>query len=186
MDTAPPDVLTLLDAVAFAALAHRHQLRKDAQTPYFSHPIRVALVASLVFGVTDKRILTAAILHDTIEDTTTDGDDIIERFGPDVHRWVVALTKDKRLPEAARESAYVAALAAGSWEVHMCKLADIYDNLLDAKQVPPEKRQKTLERSRFYLDALEPHITAEAKVAFETVRQLLKSKTNGARRPLPC
>lgn len=172
MNSTPPDLLPLLDAVAFAARAHRHQLRKDGQTPYFSHPVRVALIANQVFGVTDRRLLTAAVLHDTIEDTTTDGDDIIERFGSDVHRWVVALTKDKRLPEAEREAAYAAALAGGGWQVHVCKLADIYDNLLDSASLSPEKRTKTIERSGFYLAALEPYLTAETRPAFEIVRQL--------------
>ncbi len=176
MEMGPPDLLPLLEAVAFAARAHRHQLRKDGQTPYVSHPIRVAWIANQVFGVTDCQVLTAAVLHDTIEDTTTDGDDIIERFGPDVHRWVVALTKDKRLPEAEREPAYAAALAAGGWQVHLCKLADIYDNLLDSGQLSLEKRKKTLERSSFYLDALEPHLTDEGRTAFDIVDQLLKAK----------
>jgi guanosine-3',5'-bis(diphosphate) 3'-pyrophosphohydrolase len=163
---------TFLDAIAFAARAHRHQLRKDGQTPYFSHPVRVAMIASRVFGVTDPLILTAAVLHDTIEDTTTDADDILERFGPDVARWVAALTKDKRLPNAERENNYAAALVAGGWQVHVCKLADIYDNLLDTKNLSAEHRKKTLGRSRFYLEALEPHITSEARTAFDLVRRL--------------
>src|SRR6184192_4219738 len=103
----------LLDAVAFAARAHRHQLRKDGQTPYASHPFRVCLVLRHVFGIDDPRVLTAAVLHDTVEDTTTDCDDLVERFGPDVARWVAALTKDKRLPEDERERSYAAGLAAG-------------------------------------------------------------------------
>jgi (p)ppGpp synthase/HD superfamily hydrolase len=120
-------------------------------------------------------------LHDTIEDTTTDGDDIIKRYGPDVHRWVAALTKDKRLPDEERDKSYAAALVAGGWHVHVCKLADIYDNLLDTMRLSPEKRKKTLERSRFYLDALEPHLAAEARPAFEIVRQLWETKSREAK-----
>src|SRR4051794_24993753 len=96
-------VQPLLDAIAFAARAHRHQLRKDGQTPYASHPFRVCLVLRHVFGIDDTKVLTAAVLHDTIEDTTTDNDDLSERFGPDVARWVAALTKDKRQPDEERE-----------------------------------------------------------------------------------
>jgi guanosine-3',5'-bis(diphosphate) 3'-pyrophosphohydrolase len=180
MSPAPPELTQLLDAVAFAARAHRHQLPKDGQTPYASHPFRVALIASQLFGVTDRHVLTAAVLHDTIEDTTADGDDIIERYGPDVHRWVVALTKDKRPPEAERERAYAAALVAGGWQVHVCKLADIYDNLLDSVQPSPEKRMRTFERTQFYLTALEPHLTAESRPAFEMVQTLLDAKSREA------
>jgi (p)ppGpp synthase/HD superfamily hydrolase len=177
MNPMPPDLLPLLDAIAFAARAHRHQLRKDGQTPYFSHPVRVAFIANQVFGLTDRRVLTAAVLHDTIEDTTSDCDDIIERFGLDVAQWVAALTKDKRLPDEEREKAYAAGLATGGWQVHVCKFADIYDNLLDSAHLSPAKRQKTIERSRFYLSALEPHLTVESRPAFEIVRQLLDAKS---------
>jgi guanosine-3',5'-bis(diphosphate) 3'-pyrophosphohydrolase len=178
----PPlaELTLLLDAVAFAARAHRHQLRKDGQTPYASHPFRVCLVLRHVFGVEDTKVLTAAVLHDTIEDTTTDGDDLIEHFGPDVARWVAALTKDKRLPEEERERAYAAALAAGGWPVHVCKLADVFDNLLDSGHFPPEKRRQTFQRARFYLDALEPHLAAEARPAYDVVRGLLNELTGSS------
>jgi guanosine-3',5'-bis(diphosphate) 3'-pyrophosphohydrolase len=175
MSEPPADLLSLLDAVAFAARAHRHQLRKDGATPYVSHPFRVCLILQHVFGVTDHRVLTAAVLHDTIEDTTTDADDVVEQSGPDVRRWVAALTKDKRLPDAEREQAYAAALAAGGWQVHVCKLADVYDNLLDSHQFPPEKRARVFDRARFYLDALEPHLGAESRSAHATVRGLLQA-----------
>jgi guanosine-3',5'-bis(diphosphate) 3'-pyrophosphohydrolase len=168
------DFQPLLDAVAFAARAHRHQVRKDGLTPYASHPFRVCLVLRHVFGIEDVKVLTAAVLHDTVEDTTTDCDDLIEQFGPDVARWVAALTKDKRLPEADREAAYAQALVAGGWPVSVCKLADIYDNLLDSGHFPPEKRRKTFDRSRFYLDALQPHLADEARLAFQAVRKLLE------------
>src|SRR3954470_3993396 len=114
-------VQLLLDAVAFAARARRHQVRKDGQTPYASHPFRVCLVLRHVFGIDDSRVLTAAVLHDTVEDTTTDCDHLTERSGSDVATWVAALTKDKRLPDDERERSYAAALVAGGWQVHVCK-----------------------------------------------------------------
>ena len=87
-----PESLTatdlLFEAASFAARAHRHQVRKDGQTPYAAHPFRVCLVVQYVFRIDDPKVLTTALLHDTIEDTTTDYDDIAERFGADVARWV--------------------------------------------------------------------------------------------------
>src|SRR5439155_24241861 len=122
----------LLEAVAFAARAHRHQLRKDGQTPYASHTFRVCLIVRHVFGVTDHAVLMAAALHDTVEDTTTDYDDLEERFGKEIAEWVAALSKDKRLPYRAREQSYEEGLAAAPWQVKVCKLADLFDNLLDS------------------------------------------------------
>jgi (p)ppGpp synthase/HD superfamily hydrolase len=119
------------------------------------------------------------VLHDTIEDTATDADDLIERFGPDVHRWVAALTKDKRLPDAERERAYAAALVAGGWQVHLCKLADVYDNLLDSHPLPAEKRQKVFERARFYLAELEPHLIETTRTAHAIVTKLFQQMSSG-------
>src|SRR5216683_2353929 len=94
----------LLEAIAFATRAHQGQLRKDGRTPYVSHVFRVCLILRQVFGIDDSQALTAAVLHDTVEDTTTDFDDLEEKFGADVARWVAALSKDKRLPEKEREA----------------------------------------------------------------------------------
>ncbi len=86
------------EAAAFAARAHRHQLRKDGRTPYVSHVVRVALTVTQVFWCDDPVVLAAALLHDTIEDTTTDYDDLAERFGKEVADCVAALTKNMTLP----------------------------------------------------------------------------------------
>lgn len=162
----------LLSAASFAARAHRHQLRKDNETPYAAHPFRVCLIARHVFGIDDPQILTTALLHDTVEDTTTDCDDLIEKFGVEVADWVGRLTKDKRLPDDEREAAYMATLTASPPAVKICKLADIFDNLLDSSHFPPEKRRKTIERSRQYLSALKNKLPASVKPAFEIVQRL--------------
>jgi guanosine-3',5'-bis(diphosphate) 3'-pyrophosphohydrolase len=169
MSELPP---ALLDAVAFAARAHRSQLRKDRDTPYVSHVFRVCLVVRQLFGVADPDVLTAAVLHDTLEDTTTDRDDLIERFGPTVAGWVATLSKDKRLPDDERETAYCAALVRGPWQVKVCKLADLYDNLSDAGHLPFTGRQRTLARARLYLNALNDSLPAEARRAFAIVSEL--------------
>src|SRR5688500_12351299 len=97
----------VLEAVAFAARAHQGHQRKDGTTPYVSHVFRVCLVVRDLFGFDDPRMLITALLHDTIEDTTTDFDDIAERFSPAVAEWVGYLTKDKRLPDDERERDYI-------------------------------------------------------------------------------
>src|SRR5207245_2791074 len=120
----PGDPLNaLLEAIAFAGRAHRNQLRKDNKTPYLSHVVRVAFIVRHVFGIEDERVLTAAVLHDTIEDTTTDFDEIEDHFGSEIASWVALLSKDKRLPDPEREAAYQAGLAQAPWQVKICKLA---------------------------------------------------------------
>jgi guanosine-3',5'-bis(diphosphate) 3'-pyrophosphohydrolase len=157
---------TLLAAASFAARAHRHGLRKDKETPYVAHPMRVCLIVRQVFGVDDPAVLTAALLHDTIEDTTTDFDELAGEFGPEVASWVAALSKDMRLADDAKEAAYKVTIAAAPWQVQVCKLADIYDNLSDAVDLPAAKRAKTLARSGEYLSALRVNLKPEAERAF--------------------
>jgi guanosine-3',5'-bis(diphosphate) 3'-pyrophosphohydrolase len=179
MDTYPATPRALLEAVSFAARAHHGQLRKDRQTPYASHPFRVCLVARHVFGVDDPAVLTAAVLHDTVEDTTTDYDDLLKRFGAEVAGWVALLSKDKRLPEGPREEAYRGGLKAAPWQVKVCKLADVYDNLLDSRHLSAEHRRRTLERARSYLAVLDdPHLPEPVRRATDTVRALLREVEN--------
>src|SRR5262249_22101667 len=93
----------VLGAIAFAAHAHRHQLRKDQRTHYASHAFRVCFTVRHVFGIDDNSVLAAAVLHDTLEDTTTDFDDLAESFGKEIADWVAQLSKDKRLVHDGRE-----------------------------------------------------------------------------------
>lgn len=164
----------MLEAVSFAARAHRHHLRKDGQTPYASHVFRVCLIVRHVFGFDDQRMLMAAALHDTLEDTTTDWDDLAEHFGAEVADWVALLSKDTRQPDDRREQRYRADLANAPWQVKVCKLADIFDNLMDATHASPAQRAKVLQRARSYLQALaQPELPEPARRPYELVQQLL-------------
>lgn len=129
-------------AASFAARAHQGQMRKDGRTPYFAHPVRVAMTVREVFGCADPEALAAAMLHDTIEDTTTDYDDLAEHFGETVADLVAALTKNATLPEDEREAEYDARLARADWRARLIKLADVYDNFSDQAALAPDKRKK--------------------------------------------
>ena len=144
----------LMEAIAFAARAHAGQTRRDGKTPYVSHVFRAAMTLVLVFGVRDPQMLAVAVLHDTLEDTTTDFDDLEERYGRKIARWTALLSKDKRLPESAREAAYMRQLASAPAEVKLIKLADMHDNLLDTKNARPKQAKKTRQRMRAYLSVL--------------------------------
>jgi guanosine-3',5'-bis(diphosphate) 3'-pyrophosphohydrolase len=162
----------LLEAVSFAARAHRHQMRKDGQTPYAAHVFRVCLIARHVFGIDDPGVLMAAALHDTIEDTPTDYDDLEEKFGRQTAEWAAALCKDMRRPEVEREDEYTAHLVQAPWQVKICKLADIFDNLMDSKHLDAGHRERTRKRSRRYLNAIGSNLPAEARRAHEMVERL--------------
>jgi len=169
----PLDDLFVLEAATFAARAHKKQLRKDGETPYASHVFRVCLVVRHVFGFDDARMLATALLHDTIEDTTTDFDDITEVFGPEIAGWVACLSKDKRLPDDERERDYINRLCLAPWEVQVCKLADVYDNLMDARNLPASRRAHNLARAEQYFAALQARELPETRAPLRVVQELL-------------
>ena len=115
-----------------AARFHLHGLRKDGCTPYVAHVFRVMMTVRDLFGCDDPETLCAAVLHDTIEDTPADFDDVEEGFGPTVAELVAALTKNMLLREDRREADYDERLARADWRARLVKLADVYDNLCDA------------------------------------------------------
>ena len=140
-------VQMMLRAASFSARKHQGQTRADNVTPYFSHVARVTLILAHVFGCYDEEVLTAALLHDTIEDTATDYDEVAELFGERVADYVVTLTKNVMLPKQEREEEYAARLAAAPEAVMIAKMADLYDNLSDRVHSPKlRKTAATAER----------------------------------------
>jgi guanosine-3',5'-bis(diphosphate) 3'-pyrophosphohydrolase len=178
-DAGAKTISPLLEAVAFAARAHQGKLRKDGATPYVSHVFRVCLVLRHVFGIDDRQALMAAALHDTVEDTDTDFDDLKEQFGEEVAGWVAALSKDKRLPDAQREQAYAEALARAPWQVKVCKLADVYDNVMDSLHSTPPQRAHVLQRAHYYLNALRSQLPEPTRRPWEMVVELVKQVEAG-------
>ena len=129
---------TLLEALAFAARKHRDQRRKDAEaSPYINHPIAVAHVLATEGAVTDVRVLAAAILHDTVEDTETTFAELEERFGAMVAALVRELSDDKSLPKQERKRLQVRHAAAASPGAKQIKLGDKICNVRDITDTPP-------------------------------------------------
>lgn len=124
------------NACSFAARAHDGQIRKDGKTPYVAHPFRAAMAMRTIFGESDPAALAAAVLHDTIEDTKTDYEDLLELFGAEVADTVAAVSKDMRLPENRREKVYDEQLAQAGWRARLVKLADVYDNMAETLVSP--------------------------------------------------
>lgn len=143
-------------AASFAAKRHEHAVRKDGVTPYVAHPMRVALTLRQLFGCDDEAAIAIALLHDTIEDTSADYDDVHAAFGRTVADGVADLTKDMRMPEPEREPAYDARLRRSSWRVQLVKLADVYDNLSDARSHPERDPAKLIAKARRAIQCAEP------------------------------
>lgn len=131
--------LTLvLRAASFAADRHRNQRRKDAEaSPYINHPLALAEILAREGGVTDAEVIAAALLHDTVEDTSTTPGDIEAHFGRRIRTIVAEVTDDKSLPKAERKRLQVERAGTKSFEARLVKLADKIANLSDIAAAPP-------------------------------------------------
>ena len=140
-------IARVIDAIAFAAHAHRGQRRKDADaTPYINHPVALVRILAVEAGIDDPDILCAAALHDYLEDCCGgDGQPGLDKgreqlracFGDAVLAYVEALTDDKTLSKAERKRLQVERAAHASHGARLVKLADKIANLRDLIEFPP-------------------------------------------------
>jgi len=145
------DLALLLKALAFAAHKHREQRRKDAEaSPYINHPIALADALVNEGGITDVEVLCAALLHDTVEDTATTHEELLDAFGSRIARIVAEVTDDKRLAKAERKRLQIEHAPHISREAKLVKLADKLCNLRDVAERPPAGWD--LGRRREYFD----------------------------------
>lgn len=154
------ELALLLKALAFAAHKHRDQRRKDADaSPYINHPIALADVLVNEGGVSDVEVLCAALLHDTVEDTATTHEELVDGFGSRIARIVAEVTDDKRLPKAERKRLQVEHAPHISHEARLVKLVDKICNLRDVAERPPAgwdvpRRREYFEWAKQVIDGL--------------------------------
>jgi len=131
-------VSIVLAAGAFAAHKHRDQRRKGAEaSPYINHPIAVANVLANEAGISDPKILAAALLHDTIEDTDTTAQELELEFGREIAAIVAEVTDDKSLPKQERKRLQIEHANTLSAQAKLVKLADKICNVRDMSGSPP-------------------------------------------------
>ncbi len=98
-------------ALKYATKKHEGQYRKDKQhKEYICHPIGVANLVKIYKGNSDNidELLAAAYLHDTLEDTNTTYDELVNEFGQKVASIVLELSNDDVLKNKIGKSKYLA------------------------------------------------------------------------------
>ena len=150
----------LIAAITFAADKRRDQRRKDAAaSPYINHPIALANVLANEGGIDDERVLIAAILHDTIEDTETTPQELIRHFGQEITDIVLEVTDDMALPKTERKQRQIDHAPHISRRAKLVKLADKICNLRDVAHAPPpdwplRRRQEYFDWAKSVIDQL--------------------------------
>ena len=147
--------LLILRAIDFAARKHRDQRRKDEEaSPYINHPIAVSLLLADIGGIADGEVLSAAILHDTLEDTDTTPEELEAAFGMRICKLVQEVTDDKKLPKAKRKELQIEHAAQLSPDAVLIKLGDKISNVFDVTHSPPA--DWNIERRREYSTGRRP------------------------------
>lgn len=141
----PADLEQVQLAYQVAEHAHTGQFRKSGE-PYISHPVSVALI--LTSWHLDHQAVSAALLHDTVEDTITTSADIHAQFGQSISDLVEGVSKLDRLEfqteqQAQAENFRKMLLAmARDVRVILIKLADRLHNMRTLGSMNPQKQRR--------------------------------------------
>lgn len=115
-------------ALKRAVKAHKKQDRDgECPLPYATHPVDVLNLIRYDGGVTDEELLAAALLHDVLEETDLDYDDLAAEFGTRVARVVKELTREE--PDHAGLS------PEEIWQVRTQTMLDEIDRMSDEAKV---------------------------------------------------
>jgi (p)ppGpp synthase/HD superfamily hydrolase len=132
-------------ALRFARRVHLGQHRKQTNEQFVEHPIAVARLLSEA-GY-DGPMIAAAYLHDVVEKTDVELDEIRERFGPEVADLVDHLSEDPEIPGyGARKRALRQGVLESGGHVVVIYAADRVANMSDWLKLAPEDRGACGER----------------------------------------
>ena len=142
-------------AYEFAAAAHQGQLRKDG-SPFVTHPLAVAQIVAEELHL-DSESIEAALLHDTIEDTSATHEDIAKQFSPTVADLVEGVSKLTRVHYTSKAQEQMEnlrkMLLAMSKDIRviLIKVSDRLHNMRTMEYQTPEKqKQKSFETLEIY------------------------------------
>jgi guanosine-3',5'-bis(diphosphate) 3'-pyrophosphohydrolase len=150
----PEDITQLQSAYHFSEAAHQGQFRQSGE-PYITHPLAVANI--LAQWHLDPQALTAALLHDVMEDTAVTKTEISRNFGKPVAELVDGVSKLDRIEFETQEKAQaenfrkMLLAMARDVRVILIKLADRLHNMRTLEAVePPKKRRVARETLDIY------------------------------------
>jgi GTP pyrophosphokinase len=144
------------EAFVFACEHHADQVRKSGED-FITHP---AAVAKICAGLRlDTETLCAALLHDTVEDTTASIEEVTERFGEEIASLVDGVTKLTGITFQSRDEAQaenyrkMMVAMASDIRVILIKLADRLHNMRTISAMP---KQKQIDKAKETLEIYAP------------------------------
>ncbi len=140
-----PDIELITRAFYFCCDNHKNVPRESGE-PYYTHPLKVALMLLKDFGIRETEATVASLLHDTVEDVEEVTTELIrEKFGSEIARIVDGLTKIKgtktrQMDKTATYSKLFLALVEDVRAI-IIKLADRLDNMKTLTHLSEKKRK---------------------------------------------
>ncbi len=163
-----------------AARAHQTQRRKSGE-PYIVHPLAVArIIAEL--GL-DEVSICAALLHDAVEDTRVELEDIDRAFGTDVAAIVDGVTKLDRVRFDSKEAQQAATMRkmmvamSNDMRVLIIKLADRLHNLRTLAALPAWKQE------RIALESLQVYAPLAHRLGMQEIKMQMEDLSFAALHP---
>lgn len=141
----PGDAKLIKKAFNVSSEAHKEMRRKSGE-PYIYHPLEVALICVEEIGLGTTSII-AALLHDVVEDTDWELEDIEREFGPKVAQIIDGLTKISGVFEygssqQAENFRKMLLTLSDDVRVILIKLADRLNNMRTLESMPRHKQLK--------------------------------------------
>lgn len=139
------DINLIERAYLVAAEGHQGQTRVSGE-PYISHPLNVAYILAELH--LDDETISAAILHDVVEDTLFTFEEVQDMFGTDISDLIDGVTKLGKIPFMSKEEQQLETYRkmflamAKDIRVIMIKLADRLHNMRTLKYMREDKRQR--------------------------------------------
>jgi (p)ppGpp synthase/HD superfamily hydrolase len=121
------------DALAFAADRHAGQTRDERGEPFVTHPVEVACLLHEA-GFSDE-VIAAGVLHEVLEDTDVEQEELASRFGERVAGLVAAVSDDPSIEDGAeRKAALRRQVAASGTEAGVIFAADKVSKARELRQ----------------------------------------------------
>ena len=147
------DKLLIKKAFNLSLNLHKDAKRKSGE-PYILHPIEVARIVCKEIGLNDVTSLVCALLHDVVEDTFAEIEDIRKEFGDTVAKIIDGLTKisgvfDPTSSAQAENFKKMILIMSDDIRVALIKLADRLHNMRTLEYMKPESQLKIASETRF-------------------------------------
>ena len=139
-------------AMSFAMEKHKHHSRKYTGNPYWTHLAEVAGLVSTFYK--EDHILSAAWLHDTLEDTNATREELTSIFGEEIMQMVLSLSDMENGNRTERKQLSRERLSKTPSYVQDIKVCDLISNTSSIMHHDPKFAKVYLEEKKLLLDVL--------------------------------